>query len=666
MNTVLFVQLPPPRFSFREPPTNIPLAAGFLASAMNLARPKGVSVEILEPEIVDVLGDAGLMGEVVTRRPSVLALTLYVWNVERSLFLASNVKRRVPNIKVLIGGPEVTLDNRWVLEHPAVDAGVVGEGESRIAPMVEALVGERDPQPLPGTFFKGEAGLRINTQSPLPWDLASCPYPYVTGQISPSIDGTIFLETVRGCPFRCRYCYYHKAFGDLRTYSTDAMEDVLDFAYGPGSTVRNIYLMDPTFNARRGFRGLLRSICGRRSMPFPNLHTELRADVLTPDDVDLLKRAGLVSAEVGLQSINPDALAIAGRTGNPEKTAQGVALLKDAGIEVTTGIILGLPGDTPDGFSRTLAWLKERNAYSVVHPFVLSVLPGTDFREQSAGLGLSYDPKPPYYVNRTPAFSRPEFAQALEECESILDMEIDYIPPPSLVDRGWIAMDQVEKGSYVNKWILDPLHPGVARLVPRVMVRASDPFILWFRGRSAPRAEKAMLGVLAEFTRYNPHAVLRIVLEFDVPPRLEFFDRALETAADPGLFVNRSYQPMYGEEEVVNPDFSLIVRDPVHREVRSEIVDEFGDVAAVVWDVSSGNDRLLEATETPLLVSWSAPPRSREAVDLLKALRDAHERNSEEVLFRSRDLQQAWEWYTRRINPQARLTERILLTYSHD
>ena len=169
----------------------------------------------------------------------------------------------------------------------------------------------------------------------------------------------------------------------MREHPVGSIDEVLDFAYSEDSGVNEIYLMDPTFNVGPGFKRLARSMAERRNLRQVALHTELRADLLTPEDVILLKAAGLVSAEVGLQTVNPAALKQAGRTGDPEKVARGVALLKEAGIEVTTGIILGLPGDTPEGFSATLEWLKRTGAYSVVHPFVLSVLPGTDFRARS-------------------------------------------------------------------------------------------------------------------------------------------------------------------------------------------------------------------------------------------------------------------------------------------
>ncbi|MEW6114364.1 MAG: radical SAM protein, partial [Thermodesulfobacteriota bacterium] len=444
MKRVLFVQLPPPRFRFEEPPTNIPLAAGFLLSALRARAERGFQSSLLDPAIADMLADEGLAARILEQQPDVVAMTLYVWNSQRSLFLASNLKRRLPGLRVFVGGPEVTPDNQWVLEHPAVDAGVFGEGESRIAPMLELLLVGRGNQP-PGTFLKARGKLLINDDTPPPWDLAAASYPYLDREIAPSWDGTLFLETVRGCPFQCRYCYYHKTFAGVRKHPAQSIRSVLDMAYSQQSGVRELYLMDPTFNAIRGFRTLLKELRKYRPQKKVALHTELRADLLTHSDVELLRDAGLRSAEVGLQTINRDALREAGRTGDPEKVARGVEFLKQAGIEVITGIILGLPKDSPEGFAATLAWLKKTGAYSVVHPFVLSILPGTNFRTRASMLGLTYEPRPPYYVRSTPTFTQESIQASLLQCEDVFDMEMDHIPLPLLVDNGPEVIDRPDR-----------------------------------------------------------------------------------------------------------------------------------------------------------------------------------------------------------------------------
>jgi radical SAM superfamily enzyme YgiQ (UPF0313 family) len=659
MQSALFLQLPPPRFSFEEPPTNIPLAAGFVVAALDALGPRSIKAEILGPEIADVFADRGLAEKIADMRPTVVAMTLYVWNAERSLFLASNLKRKLSSVHVIVGGPEVTPDNKWVLEHPAVDAGVFGEGESRIGPLLAALTKRQRPLGIPGIFFKDSGSLLVNEAPLRAWNLQSCPYPYLDGRIGPSRDGTLFLETVRGCPFRCRYCYYHKAFRDLRLHSSASIERVLDLAYARASEIREIYLMDPTFNARPGFRDLLLSLAQRKTQKDMRLHAELRADTLTLDDVRLLKEAGLVTAEVGLQSVNPVALQAAGREVDPDKVARGVTSLKEAGIDVTTGIILGLPKDTPEGFSGTLEWLKRTGAYSVVHPFVLAVLPGTDFRAGAADFGLRYDPRPPYYVRSTETFPQDEFRPALLKCEQMFDMELDYIPLPSLIDAGPGLLGCLEDAEYVSKWIVDPEHAEWERVLAGVIQKATDPFVIWFRGRYH---EEAMLCLLEEFSDANPHAVIHVVLDFRESPPLSFFDKAVERAAHVGLFLNRSYQPLYPEGEIVSINFTVVLPDPGSRRKRERLAGEYLSVASVVWETDLPDEEQIAHTEVPLLISRPQSEVLGSCEEVLKALNRRHRYSPEQVLFRDEHFQRAWNSLIGKLDSFARLPEKILLT----
>jgi hypothetical protein len=598
-----------------------------------------MDVEIVESEIVDVLGDQGLLRRVLERRPAVVAMTLYVWNAGRSLFLAANIKRHLAGTKIVVGGPEVTPDNSWVMRHPAVDAGVFGEGESSLAQVLETLLREEDLNRVPGIFFREDGEPRITRGHALRWCLNTCVYPYLNGRIAPSRQGTVFLETVRGCPFRCRYCYYHKAFSGLRFHPRAAVEATLDFAYDSASTVREIYLMDPTFNARPGFRDLLRSMARRRAHKEVKLHTELRADLLSRDDATLFQDAGLASAEVGLQTIEPEALREAGRKGDPDKMARGVNFLKDAAVEVTTGVILGLPRDTPAGFRRTLDWLQKTQAYSVVHPFVLSVLPGTDFRASAERLGLRYDPRPPYYVRSTPSFPEDAFRTALLECESAFDMELDYIAPPSLVDSGPEVTTDPARSPYLSTWIVDLTRNDAARALPMVVARSTDPFVFWFRGR---RDERRVLWLLRGFATANPYTCLHVVLEFPEIPGLRFFDRALEATAFPGHYVNRSFWPLYPDGEIVSVNFWIVHPDPQDSLIREHLEEEYLAVAGLIWDTRETDPDRLTQVNAPLLFSGEVQPREEHARVILRALQQTHGDHPEQILFRNAELDEAW------------------------
>src|SRR5207302_8613058 len=90
---------------------NVPLAAGCLGVAVRVhGLEKRLQVEVIEPAATDVLGDTMLADRIARQEPDFVGFSLYLWNSERSLHLAREVKGRSPRTRVLIGGPEVGPD----------------------------------------------------------------------------------------------------------------------------------------------------------------------------------------------------------------------------------------------------------------------------------------------------------------------------------------------------------------------------------------------------------------------------------------------------------------------------------------------------------------------------------------------------------------------------
>ena len=133
---VLLVQLPVPN----NASLNTALAAGYLkAYAYSQGLSDVAEIEILARALADHAGDALLVDEITARQPDVLGLSLYTWNSERSLDIARRVKQRLPDLLVVVGGPEVQKDNLWVLEHPAIDIAVLGEGEQTFCELLQIV-----------------------------------------------------------------------------------------------------------------------------------------------------------------------------------------------------------------------------------------------------------------------------------------------------------------------------------------------------------------------------------------------------------------------------------------------------------------------------------------------------------------------------------------------
>lgn len=117
MSKLKLVQLPVPPPTAFAATGNVPLAAGYLAvsARVNGLEKKGLDVEVLDPLITDQEGDSRLADRIAKDEPEFVGFSLYLWNSERSLHLAREVKARSPNTKILIGGPEVNSDNPFIL-----------------------------------------------------------------------------------------------------------------------------------------------------------------------------------------------------------------------------------------------------------------------------------------------------------------------------------------------------------------------------------------------------------------------------------------------------------------------------------------------------------------------------------------------------------------------
>ncbi|MEP7189902.1 MAG: cobalamin-dependent protein, partial [Roseiflexaceae bacterium] len=218
---VLLIQLPVPN----NPATNVPLAAGYLkAQAQARGLLDRVEIDILPRALADNAGDALLVDAIVARRPELLGISLYTWNSERSLAIAARVKTQLPTLLVLVGGPEVQPDNDWVLNHPAVDVAVIGEGEQTFCEMLQIvdcrLQIERgnlqstipNLQSVPGLAFRNAIGDLIFTPERVPLsDLAPLPSPYLLGYLEPG--QILMVEISRWCPYSCGFCLYGRNMG---------------------------------------------------------------------------------------------------------------------------------------------------------------------------------------------------------------------------------------------------------------------------------------------------------------------------------------------------------------------------------------------------------------------------------------------------------------------
>src|SRR3954454_16101667 len=80
-------------------------------------------------------------------------------NSEQTLWAARQLKRLRPDVRVVLGGPEITPDNAWVLQTPDYDFAVIGEGEQTFAELLRRLPGDEvPPRSIPGLYVPAASG----------------------------------------------------------------------------------------------------------------------------------------------------------------------------------------------------------------------------------------------------------------------------------------------------------------------------------------------------------------------------------------------------------------------------------------------------------------------------------------------------------------------------
>jgi len=498
---VRLIQLPVPPPAALAATGNVPLAAGSLAVA---AREAGLAaeIEVVPPAATDALGDTRLAELCARGEPDLLGLSLYLWNTERSLHLARQVKRLSPRTRIVVGGPEVSADNPFLLAQSGFDLAMTGESEENFARLLSALKDGGDPAGAPGVAVRRPLGLGPFSPAPAAgFALTRYPSPYLAGDIAVEPSRSTYVETVRGCRSHCTFCFYPRSSSVLRTLEVRESANLVGALRDRGA--RQVTFLDPTFNHRPGFAELLDALGEVNSQRTLSFFAEVRAEGLTAEHARNLARAGFDKLEIGLQTVNRKTLARVRRGGSPGLVAEAARMLHDAGIALLVDLIVGLPGDTGDDVARGIDFLLENGLGSEAQVFPLSLLPGTAMRATAAEDGVVFDPAPPYRVLRTATMSEEQICESLFQAEERLGRRLDEVPRAHLVEMPGDPPD-------VFHVDLDaPLAPAIP---------GAQHVALWLEGNDLFASRDAALRAIDARLAIDPHATLDVVLA----PRREF------------------------------------------------------------------------------------------------------------------------------------------------
>ncbi len=376
----------------RIKPPIAPLGLEYLAHALQRA---GVSWRLLDLCFAHNPEEA-LARELAQCEPLLVALTLR--NTDDCYFATQHsflgdvaalvrVARAQSAAPVVVGGSGYSVAPAGLLRRLGADFGIVGDGERALVQLAQALECAGDVAEIAGLVWRSGEEVHVSAPRWEEFGEESLPRDAVDNARYFREGGQGSVETKRGCPKRCVYCADPLSKGRRpRLRPPRAVVGEIRRLLAQG--VDCLHLCDSEFNippehAREVCQAIIEAGLGERlrwyayCSPVPFSRELAR----------LMRRAGCVGLNFGVDSAHSAMLRALGREHTPEDLRQVVAACREAGIACMFDLLLGGPGETRETVRETIEQMKRLSPDCVGVALGVRIYPGTALAQRIFGSG---------------------------------------------------------------------------------------------------------------------------------------------------------------------------------------------------------------------------------------------------------------------------------------
>jgi anaerobic magnesium-protoporphyrin IX monomethyl ester cyclase len=411
-------------------------------------------------------------------QPAVVGYSVYTGSQAYYRDLNLRVKEAVPGVVSIFGGPHPTYFPDFIQE-PGVDAVCIGEGEGAMLDLVSTLEVGRPLTGIDNWWFKRGTEVERNPVRDLENDLDRLPFPdrelLFEQDAFTRQSGIKHFITSRGCPYDCTYCFnhalaeiYHGKGKRLRQMSVDRVIEEVKEVQARYAMQFVVFLDDLFIVYADWLRELAERFPRQVGLPF---FCNVRANLVTAEKVALLKQAGCVSVGMGLETGNARLRnEILKRNLSDGQIVGASRLIREAGIQLLTTNMLGLPGGTLALDFETLA-LNHACRPAYANAFLYQPYPGTELgeyaRENGHVEGSLADIDPSAWERSVLRFASPAEKGQIENLNKLFALAVEWpwlvglvrrlikLPPNPLFRLAY----KLWKG-YAVKNRIHPYHPS--------------------------------------------------------------------------------------------------------------------------------------------------------------------------------------------------------------
>lgn len=323
---------------------------------------------------------------IIEQKPHIVGFGLYIWNIKQSTEVLSIVKTLKPDIKIILGGPEISHETKHNPAFAHADLIIRGQADFSFMQACEELLNNKPVM------------TRI-IDAPLfhPKQL-SLPYRYYNNE--DIRQRVLYVEASRGCPFKCEFCL-SSLDKTAQAFDIDQFLGEMENLYQRGA--RHFKFVDRTFNLNIKTSQRILKFFLDKPLEDLFLHFELIPDRLPQQLKQTIQQfpAGSLQFEIGIQTFNPRVQQLISRKQDHEKTLANLEFLRQkTQAHLHTDLIAGLPGEDLDSFAKGFDLLVSLQPHEI-QLGILKRLRGTPITRHTSEYQMIYNPNPPYSILST-------------------------------------------------------------------------------------------------------------------------------------------------------------------------------------------------------------------------------------------------------------------------
>jgi len=327
-----------------------------------------------------------IVEQILASKPDIVGFGVYIWNIVETTDVVSLLKVIAPEIKIVLGGPEVSYETEQQAIVGFADYVLTGPADLSFYQLCKDLLNNTPPEN------------KVLKSKPVALEEIALPYQYYTDE--DLTHRLLYVEASRGCPFKCEFCL--SSLDKASTpFDLPLFLEQMEILYQRGA--RNFKFIDRTFNLNITTTMQIMQFFLDRMTDDLYLHFEVVPDHLPRKLKELLTQfpTGSLQFEIGIQTFNTEVQANISRKQNNAKSKDNLIWLRDnTSAHIHADLIFGLPGETFETFKDSFNQLYHCRPHEI-QMGILKRLKGSPIIRHTEAFDLRFNPLPPFNILST-------------------------------------------------------------------------------------------------------------------------------------------------------------------------------------------------------------------------------------------------------------------------